>query len=789
MNSGSHTYPDGSRYEGEWLNGKRHGQGRWSRLDGTIYSGEWKSDKPDGQGTLTLPDGKKYTGGWKVGQQHGPGVVIQPDGTKRFGEWEEGKLLAEKRPVTEKDKQNLAPNIINRDNREEPVEIKIHQADLKHHITRTEPTSTKEKQHYKPAAAKRQRRKPILLKSIILPLILVVVLLTVGAFFFISTGGDDAYAASGRVVNYKGEGLAGVTIDFGEEHGTSNTDENGYWSKSNLHGEVTVTPRYGNALFIPVKIELITGTADTNFQLVSESVTGSTSPSGEFTFLSPLGIKKGRTIDIYVEDIVDKNGLGDIDIEVIVSENLLEIFAYDSSGQYLPEILVIDLNNTGEHPEVVLKDNPGLVITIGLLATAVKTYGLYKFAAGGIAIVQGAVKAPFMAKVIMLGFKNIGMPKLLMGGLKELGIAIAGEALKATFEYLVEGQSTKNPVTVFVFENQEDTDAFATIKVPAGASKEEIVEAVKSVTGEAVIEILAPAENPAGAYYNADGTPKFFLVYLKEPTQEHAADEEQQPEEEPESDQEPTVIVNVEVLRLRSGPSTDHDILDRLTLGTLLQVIGSKNEWLQVITPGGKEGWVHSDYVTTQSDDQQGPIASSGAPEPYSGQEFGLESLGLREHMSVEEVVAIMGAPLERKETEYEVHLEPEMYLTYEGLLLGFYSDHLVFYEITTTSIVSSRGIRVGDTAESVIRKYPHKDAKEVAECSDKYKCVELYYIDMGDDADMGDDVAMGGGYHRDQNTGKICEIYYWYGAPATCAGIGVNYIVENGLVKSITWR
>jgi len=129
------------------------------------------------------------------------------------------------------------------------------------------------------------------------------------------------------------------------------------------------------------------------------------------------------------------------------------------------------------------------------------------------------------------------------------------------------------------------------------------------------------------------------------------------------------------------------------------------------------------------------------------------------------------------------------MYLTYEGLLLGFYSDHLVFYEITTTSIVSSRGIRVGDTAESVIRKYPHKDAKEVAECSDKYKCVELYYIDMGDDADMGDDVAMGGGYHRDQNTGKICEIYYWYGAPATCAGIGVNYIVENGLVKSITWR
>jgi hypothetical protein len=73
--------------------------------------------------------------------------------------------------------------------------------------------------------------------------------------------------------------------------------------------------------------------------------------------------------------------------------------------------------------------------------------------------------------------------------------------------------------------------------------------------------------------------------------------EEQQPDIEQEPDQEPKVIVNADVLRLRSGPSTDHDILDRLTLGTVLKVIGSDNEWLQIITPDGKEGWVHSDYV------------------------------------------------------------------------------------------------------------------------------------------------------------------------------------------------
>lgn len=75
--------------------------------------------------------------------------------------------------------------------------------------------------------------------------------------------------------------------------------------------------------------------------------------------------------------------------------------------------------------------------------------------------------------------------------------------------------------------------------------------------------------------------------------------EEEQPETEPEHYQEPTVIVNVEVLRLRSGPSTDYDILDRLMIGTLLQVIGSDNEWIHVITSDEKEGWVHGDYVET----------------------------------------------------------------------------------------------------------------------------------------------------------------------------------------------
>lgn len=57
------------------------------------------------------------------------------------------------------------------------------------------------------------------------------------------------------------------------------------------------------------------------------------------------------------------------------------------------------------------------------------------------------------------------------------------------------------------------------------------------------------------------------------------------------------VMVDVSVLNLRSGPGTNYDILDRLLLGTILEVTGEEKEWLKVSTSGGKSGWVHGDFV------------------------------------------------------------------------------------------------------------------------------------------------------------------------------------------------
>ena len=57
------------------------------------------------------------------------------------------------------------------------------------------------------------------------------------------------------------------------------------------------------------------------------------------------------------------------------------------------------------------------------------------------------------------------------------------------------------------------------------------------------------------------------------------------------------VAVDVDILRLRSGPGTTFEILDRLSLGTILKVTETNGEWLKVITPVEKQGWVHGDYT------------------------------------------------------------------------------------------------------------------------------------------------------------------------------------------------
>ena len=68
---GTYTYKNGSKYVGEWKDGKENGQGTYTWvsgntwLNGNKYVGEFKDAKRNGLGTYTFANGTVDKGIWK----------------------------------------------------------------------------------------------------------------------------------------------------------------------------------------------------------------------------------------------------------------------------------------------------------------------------------------------------------------------------------------------------------------------------------------------------------------------------------------------------------------------------------------------------------------------------------------------------------------------------------------------------------------------------------------------------------------------------------------------------
>lgn len=118
LNEGEETYEDGSNYQGQLLDGRRHGRGTWTSPT-EKYTGQWKHDHRDGHGTQVWQDERAhrtYEGQFKAGNfdgygrmewhtpkglmvyegqytedlKHGDGRYTWPDGRVYHGEWRRG---------------------------------------------------------------------------------------------------------------------------------------------------------------------------------------------------------------------------------------------------------------------------------------------------------------------------------------------------------------------------------------------------------------------------------------------------------------------------------------------------------------------------------------------------------------------------------------------------------------------------------------------------------------------------------------------------------------------------
>ena len=87
---GTYIEPNGSVYEGQFLDGRRHLRGTMRYSNGYVYVGEWKHGTIHGRGRFVTGRGEEYDGEWFEGQRHGRGRAVYLDGSTYEGEFSAG---------------------------------------------------------------------------------------------------------------------------------------------------------------------------------------------------------------------------------------------------------------------------------------------------------------------------------------------------------------------------------------------------------------------------------------------------------------------------------------------------------------------------------------------------------------------------------------------------------------------------------------------------------------------------------------------------------------------------
>jgi hypothetical protein len=81
---------NGSRYTGQWRDGKKNGAGEYFHADGCRYKGQFQGDKYHGDGEFFHVGGAHEKGQWHNGKLHGDGQGFYGDGNRYKGQFRDG---------------------------------------------------------------------------------------------------------------------------------------------------------------------------------------------------------------------------------------------------------------------------------------------------------------------------------------------------------------------------------------------------------------------------------------------------------------------------------------------------------------------------------------------------------------------------------------------------------------------------------------------------------------------------------------------------------------------------
>ena len=85
----------GDKYEGSWINNNKHGLGTMTYNGKGTYQGYWENNRRHGEGVFNYPNGDVYTGWWRFGEKEGTGSYLSAATKMRLvGEWKNSSIVS-----------------------------------------------------------------------------------------------------------------------------------------------------------------------------------------------------------------------------------------------------------------------------------------------------------------------------------------------------------------------------------------------------------------------------------------------------------------------------------------------------------------------------------------------------------------------------------------------------------------------------------------------------------------------------------------------------------------------
>jgi hypothetical protein len=101
---GTLRWADRREFVGDFHDGFFHGHGRMQWPDGRVFLGQYVKNSKHGHGVFTWPDGREYAGQWYDGKRHGMGRYTNAKQECRIGHWVDDK------PISWEREEGVAPS-------------------------------------------------------------------------------------------------------------------------------------------------------------------------------------------------------------------------------------------------------------------------------------------------------------------------------------------------------------------------------------------------------------------------------------------------------------------------------------------------------------------------------------------------------------------------------------------------------------------------------------------------------------------------------------------------------